>query len=137
MLFCCVAEMCLRRRRDRLRDAEIACEDAKKAEKEIGHLLTSDFSDFEENFTAERSSIEHSDLFGSLLGDNADIEDINSDNPFARFLTYLANETAGIAEFYEYGWSGWPEYRVCMQEAEELANGDAELVEDIFRDVSL
>jgi hypothetical protein len=132
LLFCCVAEMCLRQRRDRLRRAEIACENAKNAEQEMRHLNGSDFSQSLETFAAEKRSIDYPDLFGFLLEDSADMADFATQNPFALFLADLANETGGTAEFDGYSRYDWPEYRVCIKEAEQLANGDDKLLEDIF-----
>jgi transcriptional regulator with XRE-family HTH domain len=130
-LFCCAAEASLRQRRDRLRQAEIACENAKNIEQEMRHLSAPDFAHSEEKFATEKGSINYQDLFGLLLEDNGAIAGDDTQNPFALFLAGLANDTGGTAEFDGYTSDDWPRYRVCAEEAEHLAGGDSELLEYI------
>jgi transcriptional regulator with XRE-family HTH domain len=132
-LFCCAAEASLRQRRDRVRRAEIAYENAKNAELEMRHLLSApDFTPSEEKLAEEKRSIDYGDLFGILLEDEGAIAGDETQNPIALFLASLADDTGGVAEFDGWMSDSWPEYRVCLDEAERLAGGDSKLVDYIF-----
>lgn len=111
-LFCCVAEASLRQRRDRVRRAEIACENAKNTELEMRHLSAPDFAASEEKLAAEKRSIDYGDLFGILTEEYGGKAGDDTQNAFALFLAGLADETGGVAEFDWYGFEDWPQYRV-------------------------
>jgi transcriptional regulator with XRE-family HTH domain len=134
-LFCWAAEASLRQRRERLKQAQHAYENARNVEREMRHFRPSDSTDSEEKFAAESESIASPDLFGILL-DNAGfgppLHDEHTDNPFAIFLNGLAEEIGGQATFDGYGAFDYPFYRVCVEDAERLVGGDAELTEAIL-----
>lgn len=132
-LFCWAAEASLRQRQERLNQAKRAYEDARNLEREMQHLHASDSSSSEEKFEAESNSIARRDLFGtSLEAEGFGPDDYSTDNPFALFLNSLAEEMGGGAWLDEYAaWSG-PLYRVCENEAVQLAGGDAQAAENIL-----
>jgi hypothetical protein len=90
------------------------------------------FAPSEQKFAAEKQSIDDGDLFGISVEDGGTASD-ETENPFALFLADLANGTGGTAEFDGYAWEDWPNYRVCIEEANKLAGGDSELAEDIHK----
>jgi transcriptional regulator with XRE-family HTH domain len=130
-LFCCAAEESLRQRRERLRGAQLSYENAKRTHEAISHLLGPDFSSSDEQFEAEKRSIDYRDLFGLLLEDNIAIASDETQNPFALYLADLANQTEGAAEFDGYAFQDWPHYRVCADDVEQMAAGDSDLAEYI------
>jgi transcriptional regulator with XRE-family HTH domain len=132
-LFCWAAEASLRQRRGRLDQARRACENALNVEREMQHLRAHDFSFSEEKFAAESKSIDSQDLFGTSLEEGGfGPDNTSTDNPFALFLSNLAEEIGGGATFDEYDFCSWPFYRVCEEEAAELAGHDAEVAEYIL-----
>ena len=135
-LFCCAAEASLRQRRDRLQQAERACESARNLEREMQHLPDPDFTASEEKFAAESESINNQDLFGLQIED-ANIRNDGTDNPFAIFLDGLAKNTGGNATFDSYGFRDFPEYRICPEQAAGIAHDDTELAEAILRGLVL
>jgi transcriptional regulator with XRE-family HTH domain len=132
-LYCWAAETSLRQRRERLKQAQLACENARNAAAEMQHLRTSASSFAKEEFAAESNSINSRDLFGTLLEEEGfGPENPSADNPFALFLSGLAEEIGGGAWFDYYDVWSWPIYRVCEEEATLLARRDADVAEDIL-----
>jgi transcriptional regulator with XRE-family HTH domain len=130
-LFCWAAEASLKRRRAQLRQVEIACESARTAEREIKHLVPSDFSEPEQRIAAERESIEQEDLFGFGL-DYHSVRDDWSDNPFALFLYNLTDDMRSGTAFEGYSSWDYPVYRVCSEESTHYTDGDSELAKEIL-----
>jgi hypothetical protein len=135
-LFCCVAEASLNERRERLQQVKLACDAAKNAQGRMRHLPKPDLSPSEEQIAAEQDSIDREDIFGMFLdelGPRGQSYNDARDNPFALFLDKLADATNGVATFEAYAGRDFPDYRVCIQEAEHFADGDSELAEEILR----
>lgn len=94
----------------------------------------------EEAIEAERKAIADRDLFGFSLEFEDDLPEGYDDergNPFAVFLSGLASETNGQAEF-EY-WSrylGGPEYSLAPEMAEALVAGNSEAAAQIVTGVA-
>jgi transcriptional regulator with XRE-family HTH domain len=130
-LFCCIAEASLQRRRERLQHAEFASEKAKVAHNELPSLSEPDFSSSDERLATEKRSIDACDLFGLLLEDHGAIAGEDRENPFARYLAQLAENTEGIAELDACAPFDWPHYRLCSEEVDALAGNDSELAEYI------
>jgi transcriptional regulator with XRE-family HTH domain len=136
-LYCWAAEASLQQRRDRLEKAEAALEGAKSVEADIRHLPSSDFTSSEEKFAIERESIDSHDIFGMALNDDGSLSNDatyneGTDNPFAVFLSDLAQDVGPTVSFEACPFRGFPEYRVCPKEAGLLAGGDSELAEEIL-----
>lgn len=87
-LFYWAAEASLQRRREHLRQAEVAREDARKLEAGMRHLIGSDSEDFQNKIASERKSINDRDLFGLSIDYYSTPKDW-TDNPFALFLDML------------------------------------------------
>lgn len=133
-LLCWVAEASLRQRRTRLEELERTYRVARDREQQIEHMRILDFSDLDEKFKAERESIESRDLFGYRLDDAgfATYRHEWTENPFARFLTSLAEDFNDVIEFGGFSSIDYPEYTVCPEEAARLVGGDQELAERIL-----
>lgn len=128
-LFCWAAETSLRRRRARIEEVEHACEQLRNAEGAISHLPVPNLNYSEEKIAAELASIERKDLFGIFLED-AEMQDKNfthsewTENPFASFLSDLSSDIHEVASFEAWSFIESPEYRVCLEEAKQIAGGD-------------
>lgn len=136
-LFCWAAEASLLQRKTALEKAEAAFETSHKLETAIRHISSPDTSAISEKFKAERESLEGHDLFG-ITTDKDEFEfdgtyDDSTENPFAKFLDQLAEEFNSTIEFDYYAFRNFPEYRVCIQEVERLADGDEKLIDAIQR----
>jgi len=70
LVFCLMAEMSLRERRERLNKLQEACKTARTLEKEMPHLPPPNFIYSEEKITAESRSINSHDIFGMCFGDD-------------------------------------------------------------------
>jgi transcriptional regulator with XRE-family HTH domain len=130
-LFCWAAEASLQRRREYLKQVEIACEHARQLEGAIKHLVAPDLSASEEKIAAEKKSIDEEDLFGLSLEFHA-VHDDWTNNPFSLFLDSLAEDLDEEETFDGYMFRDFPSYRVCTKLAATYANGDAELAEQIL-----
>jgi transcriptional regulator with XRE-family HTH domain len=126
-LFCWAAEASLLKRRDQVRQLELACENARNAELAIRHLSSNlNSPNTEGRITAECESIKNHDLFGT------NFEDESMVNPFALFLHDLTNDMGDVATFEKRGCFDNPVYRVCPEEAALLVDRDNDLVDEIF-----
>lgn len=137
-LFCWAAEASLRQRRERIKQVEQACKDAKNREREISYFPAPNLTYSEEKIAAENDSINRQDLFGIFLQDANLLDghfsfDDWDENPFAVFLDGLASEFSEVTEFA--GWSSLdsPEYRICPEEALRIAGGDSDAADAIHR----
>ena len=82
---------------------------------------------------SERASIEMGDIFGQFASEEAQWgDDVN--DPFSAFLGDLVKDFGEEAEFSGFDWAdGTPDYRVCVEYAEQLADGDQTLADVILR----
>lgn len=101
-LFCWAAEASLRQRRNRLEQA--------------------DSNRSEEMFEEELDSISCRDLFGEAV----------SDNPFEAFLRNLAADIGEDATLDVFSFWDYAEYRICVEDAALVADGDSDLTEEIL-----
>jgi transcriptional regulator with XRE-family HTH domain len=134
-LFCWAAEASLRQRRDRISQFKRMCEIARNLAREIEHLDCGP-GDVDEVIAAEMASIERRDLFAfDISMETPELYTVSDEllgNPFASFLNGLAAEFEDVMELEQCPWEEPPIYRVCLQEAKELAGDDSELVDAIF-----
>jgi transcriptional regulator with XRE-family HTH domain len=130
-LFCWAAEASLQRRRDHLRQAELACEHARQLESEMRHLVPPDFTASEEKIAAERESIEQEDLFALSL-DYHSVPSDWTDNPFTLFLDSLTKDMSEGTAFEGYSFHDFPQYRICTEQAKTYTDGDTDLAEQIM-----
>jgi transcriptional regulator with XRE-family HTH domain len=134
-LFCWAAEASLRRRRDRISQLKGTCEIARNLAREIEHLDCGP-GDVDQAIAAEMASIESRDLFAFDISMETPelytVSDECLENPFASFLNGLAAEFEDVMELEQCPWEDYPIYRVCLQEAKELAGDDSKLVDAIF-----
>jgi transcriptional regulator with XRE-family HTH domain len=130
LLFCWAAETSLKRRRERLDD--IAKNDEERAELSAPHLHGRAFDNYraDDTLEAEQKSIDTKDIFATSI-DGDDLEsylsenyDEEAENPFAQFLSRLAEEIGSGATFE--GWHpDWPpQYEICQAEALAIFGGD-------------
>jgi transcriptional regulator with XRE-family HTH domain len=133
-LLCWVAEASLRQRRSRLEELERSYQVTRDRERQIEHTRKSDFDDLEEKIRAERESIESRDLFGYQLDEAGFVQYRHewTENPFARFLSGLADDFEGVIDFEGFSTIDYPEYTVCPDEAERLVGGDQSLAKRIL-----
>jgi len=135
-LFCWATEASLQRRKARLEKARRALEDAREAERDMLHLPDPSSGSSEEKFEAESESINRIDIFGLALdeaGFGLDIHNQGINNPFALFLDGLADEMGNGAALNHCSEWDYVDYRVCVQEANWLCDGDTELAEEVLR----
>lgn len=138
LLFCWAAEMSLRDRRERLNKLEEACKSARGLEDEMRHLPPANFTYSEEKIAAEASSIGSHDLFGMCFSEDDFSEGAfyaqhdDTDNPFAIFLSKLAEEIGDVAQFEGFSPIDYPVFQVCRQEALNMVGGDKTLAERIL-----
>jgi len=141
LLFCWVAEMSLRERRERLNKLQEACKIAGTLEKEMPHLPPPNFIYSEEKIAAESSSINSHDIFGVCFSDDAfsdghfSCSDDYTDNPFAIFLAKLVDEIGDVASFEGFSSIDYPNFQVCRDEALEMVGGDETLADRILTGV--
>jgi hypothetical protein len=142
LLFCWVAEMSLRARRERLTKLEQAYQAAATLEEEAPHLPKSDLGMTERCIAAESDSISSHDIFGMCFDDEAfgdqpffpNLDD--TENPFAVFLAKLVEDIADVASFEGFSPTDYPIYKVCPAEARTLVGGDENLAEHILNGVA-
>ncbi len=136
-LFFWAAEASLRHRRDAIDQVASVRADLISRGQDIPHVFgTYDLweEDLEEMLIAsERASIEMGDIFGQFASEEAQWgDDVN--DPFSAFLGDLVKDFGEEAEFSGFDWAdGTPDYRVCVEYAEQLADGDQTLADVILR----
>lgn len=136
-LFLWAAEKSLAQREEKLDEIEQGWEALQDISLpgHLPHTVTGSTGGGQKAIEAERRSIAARDLFGYTLDFEDDLPDHFDDekaNPFAVFLSGLASETRGQAEF-EY-WSRYfdgPEFSLAPEMAHALVEGDSEAATQI------
>jgi len=138
LLFCWAAEMSLRQRRDRIRQVEQACENARNLEREMPYLPVPNFTYSEEKIAAESESIDAHDIFGTCIDQDKFLDgpfypsEEDTENPFAMFLARQIDDLGDVATFESSSSIDYPIYRVCPEEASRLVYGDKDRAEEIL-----
>jgi hypothetical protein len=96
--------------------AESSLRERRKSVERLSHSIDEDAR------ASELDSIDRCDLFGEAL----------KDNPFELFLRDLAESVGENVSMDSFDFCDYPDYRICGEEAALIADGDADLAEQIL-----